>query len=87
MNLVLHDPVIVLPTAGRSMDQAAEVSSRVATQRLPAPYMDLYQTMESVCTLLHRAAGVRMCLLYVQCISCCWSLSPLAKSGSLMAVC
>ena len=34
----------------------------VANQWLPAPCMDLHQLqpMESVCTLLHRAAGVGM---------------------------
>jgi succinate dehydrogenase/fumarate reductase cytochrome b subunit len=48
------------------MDQADGISSRVvANKRLPAPRpcMDLhqFQTMESVCILLHRAAGVGMC--------------------------
>jgi hypothetical protein len=63
MNLVLHDPVNFLPSAGRSMDQADGISSRVvANQRLPAPCIDLHQfkTMESVCTLLHWAADVGM---------------------------
>jgi hypothetical protein len=52
--------------AGRSLDQAAN-------QRLPASCMDLlqFQTMERVCTLWHRAAGVGMRLFYMQCMSCC----------------
>ena len=76
--------------AGRSMDQADGISSRVvANQRLPASCMDLHQLqlMESVCTLLHRATGVRMCLFYMQCMSCCWSLFLLERSGGPMTVC
>jgi hypothetical protein len=87
--LALQVSAMLIVHAGRSMDQAEGISSRaVANQRLPASCMNLnqLQPMESVCTLLHGAAGVRMCLFYMQCMSCCWSLFLLERSGGPMAV-
>ena len=88
--LPLHD-AFLSPFACWMIDgSSCRGSSRVvANQRLPASCMNLHQLqpMESVCTLLHGAAGVRMCLFYMQCMSCCWSLFLLERSGGTMTVC
>ena len=89
-NLLLHD-ALLHPLACWMIDgSSCRGSSRVvANQRLPASCMNLHQLqpMESVCTLLHGAAGVRMCLFCMQYMSCCWSLFLSEKSGGPMAAC
>ena len=91
LDLPCHStPVLKTPACWMIDGSSCRGSSRVvANQRLPASCMNLYQLqpMESVCTLLHGAAGVRMCLFYMQCMSCCWSLFLLERSGGTMTVC
>jgi hypothetical protein len=92
LQYVLLHAALLSPLACWMIDgSSCRGSSRVvANQRLPASCMDLHQLqlMESVCTLLHTAAGVGMCLFYMQLgMPCCWSLFLLEKSGGPMAVC